>query len=364
MRILGTIASSAREVPGAPTIGTATAGNANASVTFTAPVYTGGVPIISYTVTSTPGSLTATGASSPITVSGLTNGTAYTFRVTATNSVGTGPASAASNSVTPVVPAPSTVEYLVVAGGGGGGSGAGGGGGAGGFRTAAGLAVTAGTPITVTVGAGGAVNTNGNASVFSSITSVGGGGGGSIMSNGLTGGSGGGSGGSSSGPATSGGAGTAGQGNAGGSNTASAQGGGGGGGAGVAGSNGTGVGGNGGNGLASSITGTSVTYAGGGGGCPNSLGSFFAPGGTGGGGRGDSWASPYSSSNPAVSPGTANTGGGGGGGTGGAIGGSGVVVIRYADTFPLATSTTGSPTITTTGGYRIYQWNGSGSITF
>jgi hypothetical protein len=45
-------------------------------------------------------------------------------------------------------------------------------------------------------------------------------------------------------------------------------------------------------------------------------------------------------------------------------GGSGIVIIRYADTFPLATSTTGSPNITTTGGYRIYKWTGSGSVTF
>jgi len=90
--------------PGAPTIGTATAGDASASVTFTAPTNNGGSAITSYTVTSSPGSLTGTGASSPVTVSGLTNGTAYTFTVTATNATGTGPASAASNSVTPVAP--------------------------------------------------------------------------------------------------------------------------------------------------------------------------------------------------------------------------------------------------------------------
>ncbi|MFP5041802.1 autotransporter-associated beta strand repeat-containing protein [Parasediminibacterium sp. JCM 36343] len=95
-------------VPGAPTIGTATAGNAQASVTFTAPGSTGGSAITSYTVTASSGGFTGTGASSPITVTGLTNGTAYTFTVTATNAVGTSTASAASNSVTPVLPAPVT----------------------------------------------------------------------------------------------------------------------------------------------------------------------------------------------------------------------------------------------------------------
>ncbi len=94
-------ATIAGTVPGAPTIGTATAGNAQASVAFTAPAVTGGPSITSYTATSSPGGITGSSASSPITVTGLTNGTAYTFTVTATNSIGTGPASAASNSVTP-----------------------------------------------------------------------------------------------------------------------------------------------------------------------------------------------------------------------------------------------------------------------
>lgn len=91
--------------PGAPTIGTATAGNATASVAFTAPASNGGSAITGYTVTSSPAGITATGSTSPINVTGLSNGTAYTFTVTATNVVGTGAASAASNSVTPLAPA-------------------------------------------------------------------------------------------------------------------------------------------------------------------------------------------------------------------------------------------------------------------
>ena len=91
-------------VPGAPTIGTATPGNATASVTFTAPASNGGSAITGYTVTSIPGGLTVTGAASPLTVTGLTNGTAYIFNATARNAVGTSPASAASNIATPAVP--------------------------------------------------------------------------------------------------------------------------------------------------------------------------------------------------------------------------------------------------------------------
>ncbi|PTA49088.1 hypothetical protein C9I43_15610 [Shewanella morhuae] len=91
--------------PGAPTIGTATAGDTKATVTFTAPASNGGANVIGYTVTASPGGATGTGADSPITVTGLTNGVSYTFIVTATNSATfTGGGSAASNSVTPASP--------------------------------------------------------------------------------------------------------------------------------------------------------------------------------------------------------------------------------------------------------------------
>jgi len=90
--------------PDAPIIGIATAGNAQASVLFTAPASNGGSPITSYTATSNPGNITGTvtqAGSGTITVAGLTNGTAYTFTVTATNAIGTSAPSAPSNSVTP-----------------------------------------------------------------------------------------------------------------------------------------------------------------------------------------------------------------------------------------------------------------------
>ena len=89
-------------VPGAPTIGTAAASNAQATVNFAPPAFTGGASIAQYTATSSPGGLTGTCASSPCVVAGLTNGTAYTFTVTATNAAGTGAPSAASNAVAPV----------------------------------------------------------------------------------------------------------------------------------------------------------------------------------------------------------------------------------------------------------------------
>jgi len=113
-RILpGTVSSSGGRRPGAPTIGTATAGNAQASVTFTAPSYLGKPSNNNiYTATSNPEGITGTSTTSPITVTGLTNGTGYTFTVTLSTRTSTGSviatsnSSASSNSITPLVPGP------------------------------------------------------------------------------------------------------------------------------------------------------------------------------------------------------------------------------------------------------------------
>ena len=92
-------------VPGAPTGVSAVAGNTTATVTFTAPASNGGSAINLYTVIANPGPNTASATTAgPITVTGLINGTAYSFTVTARNAVGTGPASAPSNSVIPTAP--------------------------------------------------------------------------------------------------------------------------------------------------------------------------------------------------------------------------------------------------------------------
>ena len=287
--------------------------------------------------------------------------------------------------VTSEVPQPYSIDFLVIAGGAGAGSNMGGGGGAGGYRASTQTA-NIGTVITVTVGDGGAGGASGggnsgaagsNSSIsgsgLSTITSNGGGYGGKggvpnvVGGNGGSGGGGGGyfttvSGGSGNTPSTS-----PSQGNNGGSGTgndADKGEGGGGGGASAVGANGTvspAVGGNGGAGTASSITGSSVTRAGGGGG--GTYSSTAGSGGSGGGGNGKNEnASPGSNGDN----GTANTGGGGGGGSafsgGGGAGGKGVVILSVPTASYSGTST-GSPTVTTSGSNTILQFNGSGSYT-
>lgn len=107
-------AASPSTVPNAPTSVVATAGDASSSVSFSAPANNGGAAITSYTVTSSPGNFTGTGAVSPIAISGLTNGTEYTFTVVATNANGNSVSSSASASVIPVPPAPGVVTKMAV----------------------------------------------------------------------------------------------------------------------------------------------------------------------------------------------------------------------------------------------------------
>jgi hypothetical protein len=249
-----------------------------------------------------------------------------------------------------------TTDYLVVAGGGGGGNGftnsgpGGGGGGAGGLRCTVGatggggslesaLSLTALTNYTVTVGAGGAQDTNGSNSVFSTITSTGGGAGGSGGGSGNTGGSGGGPSAGTTGRSAV--AGTANQGYASGNtilgpqNNYACAGGGGAGGVGGNGSTG-GVSGAGGAGVQTSISGTATYYAAGGSGGVGQFAGTSNPGSTNNiGGIG---AYGTGGTNVVATSGVANTGSGGGGaydyvsrGTNTAgSGGSGIVIVRYA----------------------------------
>jgi len=251
-----------------------------------------------------------------------------------------------------------SVEYLVVAGGAGG---ARGGGGAGGLLQGI-DPVPNGQTLLVTVGAGGAgtavvgspPGVSGGNSVFGNISATGGGGGGAGGYTGIAGGSGGGVGSSGvAGTPPLGGQGTYNQGNVGGGLNgyiADPYPSGGGGGAGTAGFSAlaSSISGNGGAGIASAISGTVTAYAGGGGGGNYTGTGTVGTGGVGGGGSGSLGTNGGN--------GTANTGGGGGGtsvsATGG-TGGSGIVIVSYPDTYAAAASTTGSPTVSTSGSGSI-----------
>lgn len=99
-------------VPDPPTAVSAFPGDHKAIVSFAAPLSNGGSAITAYTVTTSPGGVIATGTSSPIAVSGLNNGTPYTFTVVATNLIGDSLPSAVSAAVIPAIPVVSPVPAL------------------------------------------------------------------------------------------------------------------------------------------------------------------------------------------------------------------------------------------------------------
>jgi murein DD-endopeptidase MepM/ murein hydrolase activator NlpD len=90
-------------LPDAPTNLLAIAGDGSASVSWTAPTFTGGLPVQAYLVAASPGGQTATvsGSATSAIVTGLSNGTMYTFTVVANNAVGNGIVSNPSNSIIP-----------------------------------------------------------------------------------------------------------------------------------------------------------------------------------------------------------------------------------------------------------------------
>lgn len=304
--------------PGAPTSISATDGDGNSVVSFTAPDDTGfPAGITGYRVTATPGNITASGSSSPITITGLTNNVTYSITVAATNVSGYGAESSAV-SVTPtpiqqiayttggtytfIVPeglTPNSISVVCVGGGSGSGYATGGGqaaGGGGGLRYRNNITgLTAGQSINVSV-AGPIYWSNNDLSSFGTSGSdsfyvYGGGGsrgaGGGGTGTAIGGDVGGGNGGSQNGNAGGGAGGYSGNGGTGG---ASGSGGGGGGGAGVGTST---PGGGGGVGLLGEGTSGSAGGGGGSGGTNGGAGGasgYTANGGSYGGGAGGDYA--------------------------------------------------------------------------
>jgi hypothetical protein len=375
--------------PQAPTIGAATTNYNTTDITVTwTNGANGGLPLSSIKVRAYSGATlistttAATTSSTSATITGLTQDSAYTFKVFATNANGDSPETSASNSVT--VPGAISVNSLVVAGGAGGGYDRGPGGGAGGLIDMSSVSLTLykTSVYTLTVGGGGAgaagESGNGSNSVFATLTAIGGGGSSGPNGNGKSGGSGGGAGwtngnvgGSGTQPSQSGNSGTYGYGNSGGDGATGAVGGGGGaGGAGVK-SVGTSTRPNGGAARSVSITGSAVYYAGGGGaGKAQDGGPYYLEGYGGnttttankGGG-----ADGASSAGGIGGAGTANTGGGGGGGSNsgaaiGGSGGSGIVIIKIPSTNS-ATFSGGvtSSLSTSVTGYKIYSITAAGT---
>ena len=234
-----------------------------------------------------------------------------------------------------------TISYVAVGGGAGGALGGGGGG----QFSSGSWVITPTTVVTVTVGGGGSSGTGGSSSIIAGVVTASGGG----AASGFTGG-------------------TSGNSYAGGGSSGGGSGSGGGGGATAVGGGGADSppdGGGGGAGAQTLITGSSVYYGGGGGGYAGN-GGTPGSGGNGGGGGGGS----YTAVGPSYSAGTngsTNTGGGGGGAPGPASpstssGGSGRVILAVPTTSYTGT-TTGSPTITTSGSNTILVYNSSGTYT-
>ena len=101
-------------VPAAPTLLSVSGGDGVARVAFSAPLNDGGSTITNFMAISTPDSRIGYGLVSPITISGLTDGIPYTFKVAAINPAGTGAYSAASSSITLQTSIPTTATQAVV----------------------------------------------------------------------------------------------------------------------------------------------------------------------------------------------------------------------------------------------------------